>query len=496
MSSHEREEELRKRLRLIHLLHQTIDSYPTGPGTANQRRQWQQLLALADRIYSFPDPPTDTPLDLAIQQLQNLAIESIPDPPTNTPEALCDPTKGSRSPQDHRILDIYLEKEEGIIPDWQDYTSGPGIRYPKTFGWLWKLVPVNVSDEAQEDEEHYLMHPAQTSQWDDPWGEVLAWKFDPTLAYTYEAYVRYPEEFGSKSGLSERRTPKKAKANTSSASNNRLIPNRTRHCQPEKAKKETVEKAVATAPGLGRTSGGVNAISMRRSRPSGDLRQRLLRARGETYGRLLGEVEDGYSQSPGGLDKGLSSLSCEGQKYNQGQYMDTPWRNPAEEREKLAYRKQNMDDIDEEDDDLVGVSVRPKVPLRTMSYKLAIDMSHFIKEKGGLEGIYYSARRHRILDIYLETPLREQENSLESSNERSSCILEADATTPESANLGEEILSQLYRPLEACYNTCYCKKCCYHCQFCFLKKGLGICYEQSRKRGKPIPNPLLGLDST
>nr|QLK13612.1 rev protein [Simian immunodeficiency virus] len=108
MSSHEREEELQKRLRLIHLLHQTTDSYPTGPGTANQRRQrrkrwrrrWQQLLALADRIYSFPDPPTDTPLDLAIQQLQNLAIESIPDPPSNTPEALCDPTKDSRSPQD------------------------------------------------------------------------------------------------------------------------------------------------------------------------------------------------------------------------------------------------------------------------------------------------------------------------------------------------------------------------------------------------------------
>nr|AAY30552.1 tat protein [Simian immunodeficiency virus] len=82
----------------------------------------------------------------------------------------------------------------------------------------------------------------------------------------------------------------------------------------------------------------------------------------------------------------------------------------------------------------------------------------------------------------METPLREQENSLESSNERSSCISEADASTPESANLGEEILSQLSRPLEACYNTCYCKKCCYHCQFCFLKKGLGICYEQSRKR--------------
>nr|ACR21355.1 nef protein [Simian immunodeficiency virus] len=103
----------------------------------------------------------------------------------------------------HRILDIYLEKEEGIIPDWQNYTSGPGIRYPMFFGWLWKLVPVEVSDEAQEDETHYLVHPAQISQWDDPWGEVLAWKFDSQLAYRYEAFIRYPEEFGSKSGLSE-----------------------------------------------------------------------------------------------------------------------------------------------------------------------------------------------------------------------------------------------------------------------------------------------------
>nr|AWX59988.1 nef protein [Simian immunodeficiency virus] len=103
----------------------------------------------------------------------------------------------------HRILDIYLEKEEGIIPDWQNYTSGPGIRYPMMFGWLWKLVPVEVSDEAQNDETHCLVHPAQTGQWDDPWGEVLAWKFDPTLAYTYEAYIKYPEDFGDKSGLSE-----------------------------------------------------------------------------------------------------------------------------------------------------------------------------------------------------------------------------------------------------------------------------------------------------
>nr|QSQ63877.1 tat protein [Simian-Human immunodeficiency virus]UYP40447.1 tat protein [Simian-Chimpanzee immunodeficiency virus]QSQ63887.1 tat protein [Simian-Human immunodeficiency virus]QSQ63897.1 tat protein [Simian-Human immunodeficiency virus]QSQ63906.1 tat protein [Simian-Human immunodeficiency virus] len=82
----------------------------------------------------------------------------------------------------------------------------------------------------------------------------------------------------------------------------------------------------------------------------------------------------------------------------------------------------------------------------------------------------------------METPLREQENSLESSNEHSSCISEADASTPESANLGEEILSQLYRPLEACYNSCYCKQCCYHCQLCFITKGLGISYGRKKRR--------------
>nr|AAT41727.1 Tat [Simian immunodeficiency virus] len=82
----------------------------------------------------------------------------------------------------------------------------------------------------------------------------------------------------------------------------------------------------------------------------------------------------------------------------------------------------------------------------------------------------------------METPLKEQENSLGSSNERSSYTSEEDVLTPESAKAEEEILCQLYRPLEACSNTCYCKKCCYHCQLCFLKKGLGICYEQQRRR--------------
>ncbi|AAT37067.1 truncated tat protein [Human immunodeficiency virus 2] len=82
----------------------------------------------------------------------------------------------------------------------------------------------------------------------------------------------------------------------------------------------------------------------------------------------------------------------------------------------------------------------------------------------------------------MEIPLKEQESSLKSCKEQSSSTSEGDVGTQGSAAAGEEILSQLYRPLEACSNKCYCKKCCYHCQLCFLKKGLGICYEQPRRR--------------
>nr|AYP19946.1 tat protein [Human immunodeficiency virus 1] len=37
------------------------------------------------------------------------------------------------------------------------------------------------------------------------------------------------------------------------------------------------------------------------------------------------------------------------------------------------------------------------------------------------------------------------------------------------------------QPKTAC-NQCYCKKCCYHCQMCFLKKGLGIYYGRKKRR--------------
>nr|AAQ98298.1 tat protein [Human immunodeficiency virus 1] len=53
------------------------------------------------------------------------------------------------------------------------------------------------------------------------------------------------------------------------------------------------------------------------------------------------------------------------------------------------------------------------------------------------------------------------------------------------------------QPTTAC-NKCYCKKCCWHCQLCFLKKGLGISYGRKKRkhrrgtpqRSKDHQNPL------
>nr|WOL42836.1 tat protein [Human immunodeficiency virus 1] len=43
------------------------------------------------------------------------------------------------------------------------------------------------------------------------------------------------------------------------------------------------------------------------------------------------------------------------------------------------------------------------------------------------------------------------------------------------------------KPATACSN-CYCKNCSWHCQLCFLKKGLGISYgrkKRKHRRGNP-----------
>lgn len=55
----------------------------------------------------------------------------------------------------------------------------------------------------------------------------------------------------------------------------------------------------------------------------------------------------------------------------------------------------------EEDNEEVGFPVRPQVPLRPMTYKGAFDLSFFLKEKGGLEGLIYSKKRQDILDLWV-----------------------------------------------------------------------------------------------
>ncbi|BAF42365.1 Tat [Human immunodeficiency virus 1] len=44
------------------------------------------------------------------------------------------------------------------------------------------------------------------------------------------------------------------------------------------------------------------------------------------------------------------------------------------------------------------------------------------------------------------------------------------------------------RPKTAC-NSCFCKKCCYHCQMCFLNKGLGISYGRKKRRQRRTAPP-------
>nr|AFU27633.1 nef protein [Human immunodeficiency virus 1] len=55
----------------------------------------------------------------------------------------------------------------------------------------------------------------------------------------------------------------------------------------------------------------------------------------------------------------------------------------------------------EEDEEGVGFPVRPQVPLRPMTYKAAFDLSFFLKEKGGLDGLVYSKKRQEILDLWV-----------------------------------------------------------------------------------------------
>nr|AAM10924.1 nef protein [Human immunodeficiency virus 1] len=101
------------------------------------------------------------------------------------------------SQQRQDILDLWIYHTQGYFPDWQNYTKGPGTRFPLTFGWCFKLVPVEPEkvEEANEGENNCLLHPISQHRMDDPEREVLVWKFDSRLAFHHVARELHPEYF-------------------------------------------------------------------------------------------------------------------------------------------------------------------------------------------------------------------------------------------------------------------------------------------------------------
>nr|ACN49110.1 nef protein [Human immunodeficiency virus 1]AEL14509.1 nef protein [Human immunodeficiency virus 1] len=101
------------------------------------------------------------------------------------------------SQQRQDILDLWVYNTQGYFPDWQNYTPGPGTRYPLTFGWCFKLVPVEPEqvEQANEGENNCLLHPISLHGTEDPEKEVLIWKFDSRLAFHHMAREKHPEYY-------------------------------------------------------------------------------------------------------------------------------------------------------------------------------------------------------------------------------------------------------------------------------------------------------------
>nr|AAC55001.1 nef protein [Human immunodeficiency virus 1] len=95
------------------------------------------------------------------------------------------------------ILDLWVYNTQGFFPDWQNYTPGPGIRYPLCFGWCFKLVPVDSGEveENNKGENNCLLHPMSQHGIEDEEREVLMWKFDSTLARQHTARELHPEYY-------------------------------------------------------------------------------------------------------------------------------------------------------------------------------------------------------------------------------------------------------------------------------------------------------------
>nr|AWF73199.1 nef protein [Human immunodeficiency virus 1] len=99
------------------------------------------------------------------------------------------------SKQRQEILDLWVYHTQGFFPDWQNYTPGPGTRYPLTFGWCFKLVPLDPAEENTKGENSSLLHPVCQHGMEDDEREVLVWRFDSSLARRHVARELHPEYY-------------------------------------------------------------------------------------------------------------------------------------------------------------------------------------------------------------------------------------------------------------------------------------------------------------
>nr|AMQ77844.1 nef protein [Human immunodeficiency virus 1] len=99
------------------------------------------------------------------------------------------------SPTRPDILDLWVHHTQGFLPDWRGYTPGPGVRYPLTFGWCFKLLPVEKDkvEELTERDNTCLLHPISHHGIEDPDRELLMWKFDSRPAFHQVAGDLLPE---------------------------------------------------------------------------------------------------------------------------------------------------------------------------------------------------------------------------------------------------------------------------------------------------------------
>nr|AGL78467.1 nef protein [Human immunodeficiency virus 1] len=95
------------------------------------------------------------------------------------------------------ILDLWVYHTQGYFPDWQNYTPGPGVRYPLTFGWCFELVPVEPEEveKETEGEDNCLLHPICQHGMEDEEKEVLKWRFNSRLAFEHKAREKHPEYY-------------------------------------------------------------------------------------------------------------------------------------------------------------------------------------------------------------------------------------------------------------------------------------------------------------